>query len=161
MAQKPYKYNIEYIQRFYSYGSEAKAVEIQPKKKQAAKSRPPKREKESVKTICIDPIAFCGMMVAIVMLLVMVAGMLQYGAIQEDHQILESYVGNLREDSAFLQHQYNAGYDLESTATTARALGMIPVTEAKTIPMEVVVPEAPEEPGFFDNLVWFFSGLFA
>ena len=69
MAQKPYKYNIEYIQRFYSYGSEAKAVEIQPKK-QVAKAKPPKREKERVKTICIDPVAFCGMMVAIVMLLV-------------------------------------------------------------------------------------------
>ena len=161
MAQKPYKHNIEYIQRFYSYGSEAKAVEIQPKKKQAAKHQPPKREKESVKTICIDPVAFCGMMVAIVMLLVMVAGMLQYGAIREDHEIMVSYVGGLREDNAYLQHQYNAGYDLEATATTARALGMIPISEAKTIPMEVVVPEAPEEPGFFDNLVWFFSGLFA
>ena len=160
MAQKPYKYNIEYIQRFYSYGSEAKAVEIQPKK-QVAKAKPPKREKERVKTICIDPVAFCGMMVAIVMLLVMVAGILQYTAIQEDHEIMASYVGNLREDNALLQHQYNAGYDLEATATTARALGMIPVSQAKTIPMEVVVPEAPEEPGFFDNLVWFFSGLFA
>lgn len=160
MAQKPYKHNIEYIQKFYSYGSEAKAVQVQPKKKQMAKAQPPKREKERVKTICIDPVAFCGMMVAIVMLLVMVAGMLQYSAIREDHQIMANYVGGLREDSAFLQHQYNAGYDLEDTATTAKALGMIPISEAKTIPIEVVVPEAPEEPGFFDNLVWFFSGLF-
>ena len=160
MAQKPYKHNLEYIQKFYSYGSEAKAVELQPKKKQAVKPQLPKREKEPVTTICIDPIAFCGMMVAIVMLLVMVAGMLQYGAIREDHQIMVSYVGQLREDSVLLQHQYNAGYDLEDTATTAKALGMIPVSEAKTIPMEVVVPEEKEEPGFFDNLVWFFSGLF-
>ena len=75
MAQKPYKYKIEYIQKFYSYGSEAKAIEFQPVK-EPEQPRPPKREKKNVTTICIDPIAFCGMMVAIVMLLVLVAGIL-------------------------------------------------------------------------------------
>ena len=161
MAQKPYKHNIEYIQRYYSYGSEAKVVEFKPVRQKEEKLQPPKRQKEPVTTICIDPIAFCGMMVAVVMLVVMLAGMVQYGVIREDHAVMENYVSQLREDSILLQHQYNAGFDMEEMDTTARALGMIPISEAKTISMHVEVPVRPEKPGFFDDVIWFFSGLFA
>ena len=34
MAQKPYKHNIEYIQKYYSYGSEAKVIAFQPRQEQ-------------------------------------------------------------------------------------------------------------------------------
>ena len=161
MAQKPYKYNIEYVQKFYSYGSEAKAVQAQPVKKQAEKPQLPKREKEPVTALCIDPVAFCGIMVAIVMVLVLLAGMIQYSIIRDDHAILENYVNELRSEQVLKQYQYDAGYDLAQIDSTARALGMIPVSEAKTITMDVEVPVRPEEPGFIDNLIWFFSGLFA
>ena len=161
MAQKPYKHNIEYIQRYYSYGSEAKVIEFQPVNREPEKARPPKRKKEPVTTICIDPIAFCGMMVAVVMLVVMLAGMVQYGIIRDDHAVMANYVNELREDRVLLQHQYNAGYDLDEVEGTARALGMIPVNEAQTISMHVEVPVRQEKPGFFDNMIWFFSGLFA
>ena len=161
MAQKPYKHNIEYIQRYYSYGSEAKVLEFQPANQEPKKVRPPKRKKEPVTTICIDPIAFCGMMVAVVMLVVMLAGMVQYSVIRDDHAVMESYVNALREDSVLLQHQYSAGYDLDEVENTARALGMIPVSEAQTLSIQVEVPVRQEEPGFLDNMIWFFSGLFA
>ena len=161
MAQKPYKHNIEYIQKFYSYGSEAKAVQAQPVRKQEEKPLLPKRQKEPVTTVCIDPVAFCGIMVAIVMVLVLMAGMIQYGIIRDDHAVMESYVNELRGEQALNQYLYKAGYDLELVEITARALGMIPVSEAQTITMQVEVPVRPEEPGFIDNLVWFFSGLFA
>jgi len=160
MAQKPYKYKIEYIQKFYSYGSEAKAIEFQPVK-EPEQPRPPKREKKNVTTICIDPIAFCGMMVAIVMLLVLVAGMVQYSVIREDHAVMENYVNELRGERVLQQYKYNAGYELEDVASTAKALGMIPISEAQTLSIQVQVPPVPEEPGFFDNLIWFLSGLFA
>ena len=70
MAQKPYKHNIEYIQKFYSYGSEAKVIEFKPVYQEEQKPVVPKQEREPVTTIFIDPIAFCGIMVAIVMVLV-------------------------------------------------------------------------------------------
>ncbi len=161
MAQKPYKHNIEYIQKFYSYGSEAKVVEFKPVHQETEKPKLPKREKDPVTTICIDPIAFCGMMVAVVMLVVMLAGIIQYGVICQDHAVLENYVNGLREENVLLHHRFNSGYDLEEIETTARALGMIPISEAQTISIRVEVPVRQEEPGVIDNVIWFLSGLFA
>ena len=161
MAQKPYKHNIEYIQKFYSYGSEAKVIEFKPVYQETEKPVVPKQEKEPITTICIDPIAFCGIMVAVVMLVVMIAGMIQFNVICEDHAIMENYVRHLREENVLLTQQYTAGYDLENIGVTARALGMIPVEEAQTINIQVQVPVRQPEPTVIDNIVWFLSGLFA
>lgn len=160
MAQKPYKHNIEYIQKFYSYGSEAKVIEFKPVYQEPEKPAVPKREKDPVTTICIDPIAFCGIMVAVVMLVVMLAGVIQYGVICQDHAVIANYVQELREENVLLQHQFHANCDLEEIETTALALGMIPVSEAQTISISVEVPARQEEPGFIDNMIWFLSGLF-
>ena len=159
MAQKPYKHNIEYIEQYYSYGSEAKVVEFKPAF-QEKKNPVPKQEKEPVTTLCIDPIAFCGLMVAVVMLVVMIAGVIHFNVICQDHAIMENYVNQLREENVLLSQQYRAGYDLEQVGITARTLGMIPVEEAQTISIQVQVPVRQPEPGFLDNLVWFLSGLF-
>ena len=159
MAQKPYKHNIEYIEQYYSYGSEAKVVEFNPAF-QEKKAQVPKQEKEPVTTLCIDPIAFCGLMVAVVMLVVMIAGVIHFNVICQDHAIMENYVNQLRDENIRLNQQYHAGYDLEQIGITARTLGMIPVEEAQTISIQVQVPVRQPEPGFLDHLVWFLSGLF-
>ncbi|MBE6923547.1 MAG: hypothetical protein E7465_10350 [Ruminococcaceae bacterium] len=159
MAQKPYKHNIEYIEQYYSYGSEAKVVEFKPAH-QEKKVQVPKQEKEPVTTLCIDPIAFCGLMVAVVMLVVMIAGVIHFNVICQDHAIMENYVNQLREENVLLSHQYHAGYNLEQVGITARTLGMIPVEEAQTISIQVQVPVRQPEPGFLDNIVWFLGGLF-
>ena len=159
MAQKPYKHNIEYIEQYYSYGSEAKVVEFKPAF-QEKKVQVPKQEKEPVTTLCIDPIAFCGLMVAVVMLVVMIAGVIHFNVICQDHAIMENYVNQLREENVLLSQQYRAGYDLEQVGITARTLGMIPVEEAQTISIQVQVPVRQPEPGFLDNLAWFLGGLF-
>ncbi len=161
MAQKPYKYNIEYIEKFYSYGSEAKVLELKPVYKEAEKPAVPKPEKEPVSTICIDPIAFCGLMVAVVMLVVMLTGLIQFNVICQDHAVMENYLNELREENILLTHQYTAGYELEEVGTTARALGMIPVEEAQTISIQVEVPVREPEPSFLDDVIWFLTGLFA
>ena len=159
MAQKPYKHQIEYIQKFYSYGSEAKVVEFKPVYKEEPKPTPPKYEKDRATTLCIDPLAFCGLMVAVVMLVVMISGVIRFHVVAQDHAVLESYVYQLREENALLSHRYAASYDLEEMETTARALGMIPISEAQTITVKVEVPQQEEAPGFFDNVIWFLSGL--
>ena len=161
MAQKPYKHNIEYIQKFYSHGSAAKVIEFQPAYQEEPKPRLPKQEKAPATTICIDPIAFCGIMVAVVMLVVMIAGMIQLDVISQDHAVMENYVMQLREENALMTQQYTSGYDLEDVAATARSLGMIPVEEAQTISIRVQVPVREPEPTFVDNIIWFLSGLFA
>ena len=158
MAQKPYKHNIEYIEKYYSYGSEAKVIEFKPAFQE--KNPVPKQEKEPVTTLCIDPIAFCGLMVAVVMLVVMIAGVIHFNVISQDHAIMENYVNQLREENVLLSQQYRAGYDLEQVGITAQTLGMIPVEEAQTISIQVQVPVRQPEPNFLDNIVWFLGGLF-
>ena len=160
MAQKPYKFNIEYIQKFYSYGSEAKVVEFKPVYKED-KPRPPKAEKAPVNVIHIDPVAFCGLMVAVVMLVVMLAGVIQFNIICEDHAVMENYVSSLRQEQVLLSQQYAAGYDLEDVQETAVALGMIPVDQVQTLSVRVDVPVREPEPTWWDDVVWFLSGLFA
>ena len=161
MAQKPYKHNIEYIEKYYSYGSEAKVIEFKPVYQEEKKPVVPKQEKQPVTTICIDPIAFCGIMVAVVMLVVMIAGVIHFNVICQDHAIMENYVQELRADNALLTQKFTAGYDLEAVGTTARALGMIPIEEAQTIHIQVQVPVPQPEPSFIDDIIWFLSGLFA
>jgi hypothetical protein len=160
MAQKPYRHNIEYIQQYYSHGSEAKILEFKPVY-QEEKPALPKQEKLPVTTICIDPIAFCGIMVAVVMLVVMIAGLIQFNVVSQDHAVMENYVRQLREENVRMTQQYTSGYDLENVETTARSLGMIPVSEARTISIRVQVPVREPEPSFIDNIIWFVSGLFA
>lgn len=161
MAQKPYKHNIEYIQQYYSHGSEAKVIEFKPVYEQEQKPALPKKEKAPVTTICIDPIAFCGIMVAVVMAVVMIAGLIHFNVISQDHAVMKSYVHQLREENILMTQQYAAGYDLEDVGTTARSMGMIPASEAKTISIRVQVPVREPEPTWIDNIVWFLSGLFA
>jgi len=160
MAQKPYKYNIEYIQKFYSHGSEAKVVEFKPVYREEKKPAVPKQEKEPVTTVFIDPIAFCGMMVAIVMLVVMLAGIIQFEVVCQDHAVMHNYVGSLREENILLTQQYSASYNLKDIASTASALGMIPMDQAQTISIRVEVPQRQPDPTVWDNLVWFLAGLF-
>ncbi len=160
MAQKPYKYNIEYIQKFYSHGSEAKVVEFKPVYQEANKAALPKREKDPITTLYIDPIAFCGLMVAVVMLVVMLAGIIQFHVVSEDYAIMENYLMQVREENILLQQRYSAGYELEEVASAASALGMIPIDQAQTIRLNVVMPQRESDPTAWDNLIWFLSGLF-
>jgi hypothetical protein len=38
---------------------------------------------------------------------------------------------------------------------------MVPIEEAQVIHISVELPEPEPEPSFWDDVVWFFSGLFA
>ena len=160
MAQKPYKHNIEYIQKFYSYGSEAKVVEFKPVYKEVQRPALPKQEKAPVTTIFIDPVAFCGLMVAVVMLVVMLAGIIQFNVVSQDYAIMENYLMEVREENIILNQRFSAGYDLEEVEQAATTLGMIPVEQARTIRLNVVTPQRESEPTLWDDMVWFLSGLF-
>lgn len=160
MARKPYKPDIEYIQKYYSYGSEAHVVEFKPVYKKP-KTKLPKPRKEQKSMVYIDPVAFCGLMVAIVMLLVMTAGIIRFDRACQEHQVMQKYLMQLQDQNVELNHDYHTGYDLEQIRETALALGMIPVEEAQTISVQVTVPQREPEPTLWDEIVWFVTGLFA
>lgn len=160
MARKPYKPDIEYIQKYYSYGSEAHAVEFKPVYRKSG-TKLPRARKNQQKVVYIDPVAFCGLMVAIVMLLVMTAGMIRFDRACQENQTMQKYLMQLQDQNVKLNHDYRTGYDLEQIENTALALGMIPVEEARTIPVSVTVPEPESRPTLWDEIVWFLTGLFA
>ena len=79
MAYKP---EIQYVGQFYVHGSEAKQV--------APKRRPqfqlPKPKPEKIEKIYVDPVAFVGIVVAVVMLVAMVIGACQIHSSWQEYE---------------------------------------------------------------------------
>ena len=159
MARKPYKFNIEYVQKFYSYGSEAVAVDQRPIYRKDPAPKVPKPKRQPVKIVSIDPVAFCSLMLAIVMTVLLVSSVIRYNVVREDYDIMHSYLMTVMEENIIKTQQYTAGYDLEEVRETAIALGMVPVESVETITVSVTIPEPEPERTWWDDVVWFFSGL--
>ena len=156
MTQKP---EIQYIGQFYVPGSEAKVLAPKQKKKKA-KTKLPAAKAEQVKAIYIDPVALIGIAVAIVMLAVMVVGALRLQGDWNQYDAMSRYVSQLNQDNAELQRTYRAGYDLEDIRDKALAIGMVPVEELETVTVTVTISQREPEPTLWDDIVWFFNGLF-
>lgn len=157
MIQKP---EIQYIGQFYVPGSEAKVLAPKQKKKKA-KTKLPVARQEQQKVICIDPVALAGIAAAVVLLTVMVLGALQLRDDWNQYETMSRYVSQLNYENAQLEQTYRAGYDLEDIRDKALAIGMVPVEELETRSVTVTISQREPEPTLWDDIVWFFSGLFA
>lgn len=157
MAYKP---DIQYISQFYVHGSEAKVLEFKPARKRA-RTVLPKSAPETKIRLYVDPVAIFGIVVAVAMLITMVVGVVQYLGVCEEHRIMTDRVVSLQNDNVQLQQEYQAGYDLADIETKALALGMIPRDQAEVIEIHPVMPVAEEEPTWWEDLCWYFEGLFA
>lgn len=157
MTQKP---KIQYIGQFYVPGSEAQVLAPKEKKKKA-KTRLPIAKREKVGAITIDPIAVAGIAAAAVLLAVMVLGVLQIRDDWAEYSAMSRYVSQLKAENAELKTTYRAGYDLEDIQNKALGIGLIPKEESQTMTITVTVPQREPEPTFWDDVVWFFQGLFA
>ena len=156
MTQKP---KIQYIGQFYVPGSEAQVLAPKEKKKKA-KTRLPIAKREKVGAITIDPIAVAGIAAAAVLLAVMVLGVLQIRDDWAEYNTMSRYVSQLKTENAELKTTYRAGYDLEDVQNKALGIGLIPKEECQTMTITVTVPQREPEPTFWDDVVWFFQGLF-
>ena len=154
MARKP---DIQYIGQFYVYGSEARALELQ-KKKKAGTNLPLERLRQ-VQKIYVDPVAIIGIAVSVVMLVVMVLGAVQIHNAWEEYEDISAYHGELERENAVLEHGYRTGFDLEDIRTKAIALGMVPPEEAQTMDGWVTLPVEEPEPTWWENILWFLEGL--
>lgn len=158
MKRKP---DIQYIGQFYVPGSEAQVVELKPSKKKRSKTVLPKARPEEKIRILIDPVAFCGIAVSVVMLAVLVVGAFQYMEVCRKYQAMSGYVISLQNENVELKQTYENGYDPEDIRTKALAIGMIPVEEAKTVVISAELPQKEPEPSVWEEIVWFLRGLFA
>lgn len=155
MANKP---QIQYIHQFYTPGSEAQKVAPAHSPRRSRTTLPKVAPREKIR-VQVDPVALGGLVVAVVMLVLMVVGMVQYSHACEEYAVMETYVTQLRDDNARLEHTYKSGYDIEEIKLQAHALGMVPASETMTLKVEVNVPQPEPEPTLWDEIVWFFKGL--
>ena len=154
MARQP---DIQYI-RFYTDGSAARKVApVAPLKT----IKLPKIKLKKRVTLQIDPLAVAGIVMAAVMMVLMVVGMAKLSAATGEMETMSGYVQTLSEENAQLQKTFSEGYDLEEVERTALALGLVPKEQVQHITVSVPPVEIQEEPGAWQRLCAFLTGLFA
>lgn len=148
------KASIQYVS-FYSAGSAARQIELKPATKQV-KLPAPRRAKRKV--VYVDPVAITGIVVAVVMLIVMLVGFIQFGVAHSRQVELENYVISLQQRNETLEETYYNGFDLEEIRSIAIARGMIPAEQAQVL----YVPSEQLEPQQESRTLWtILADLFA
>lgn len=153
MDQKPV---IQYVGQFYVYGSE---VQAQKKKeeKRAYLPRMPRLQNEHF--VYVDPVAVCGIAVAVVMLVVLVLGAFQLHAAMDRYNAQSEVLSAVKRENARLEHLYRASLDLEAVQAAAEKMGMVPAADLEHRQIHVSVGVQPEEPTAWENYLWFLKGL--
>ena len=161
MAQK---HEIQYVGQFYIHGSEARKLAEEQKKNRAQNVLPLERLK-SIQKIYVDPVALIGLAVAVFMAVTMVLGAMNIRQAWDAYEDMQDHLTQLKDKNASLSLKYTDGYDLAEIEAAAITLGLVPKENLTTIPVQVTVPEIPEEPtaweAFKDYVEWFVDGLFA
>lgn len=158
MARQP---DIHYVP-IYTYGTAARKLEPQPKPKRKKAVLPKVRvHREKHNVVYVDPVAICAMAAAGLLLISMVAGMIRLGMTDSQNQELEEYVAQLQEENAHLDKTFQSYYDPQQVEQQAKEQGMISVSEAEHVQLELILPQQPSEPGFWEQVKTFFGELFA
>ena len=157
MARKP---DIQYIDKFYVHGSEARVLELKTQKKKT-KTVLPRFAPQKETVVRVDALSLCAIAVAVTMIVLMVVGCFQLKASYDRCEIMSNYVISLQNENVELSEKYYAGFDPVDIHWKATALGMIPMEEAKTMTMTVTIPEEEPAPTVWENMVWFLKGLLA
>lgn len=147
MVRKP---DVQYI-RCYTDGSSARA--LRPLFA-APKTKLPKPRKKKALVIRLDPLAYAGILVSAIMLVLMIVSCFQLVGIQKQANRMDDYVDVLKEEHARLSDTYHSGYDLEDIRVKAEAMGMIPIAEARHI--TVSVPQPAQDGQSDEASVWAF-----
>ena len=157
MIQKP---KIQYVGQFYVYGSEARALELEEQRRKA-KTRLPLAKLETIEKIYVDPVALIAIGVAVLLLAAMIFGAVQ---IQNDwaaYQEMHDYVTWLRAENVRLDQAYRAGFDLEDIEMKALAMGLVPMSELKTVTVAIDLPEPEPVMTWDQKVVRFWNELWA
>ena len=157
MVKKP---EIQYIDKFYVHGSEARVLELKPKRRIIKTVLPLSAPDKTIK-IGIDPVAICGVVVAVALLVALVLGTVQYVQVCRDYRAMMDYVVSVQNRNVELREDYRSKVDLEAVEARALELGMIPIENADRITIRVEKPVEEPEMTIWDEIEWFCKGLFA
>ena len=157
MLAKP---DIQYVTQFYSYGSEAKVLELKPAQKKKKYTLPMAKPQQKI-CIQVDPVAWAGILIAVVMVVLMAVSVNSYLDVCADYAVMNNHVIELQNFNVEKQQEYAGMYDPDDIREKALALGMIPMEEAEVVFISPVIPEPEPEESWYENISWFLSGLFA
>lgn len=158
MALQP---DIQYVPFYYVDGSAARQVERKPVKK-ATVTPAPKRRRAKRKVIAVDPVAIGGIVIAVVMLVMMLAGFAKYTVIREQNRLMQDHLTALQLENTKLQQDYESNIDLDYIQDMADAMGMVPAQDAQQVQISVQLPqEEVTEMTLWQSIATFLAGLFA
>lgn len=157
MVKKP---EIQYIDKFYVHGSEARVLELKPKRRIIRTVLPLSAPDKTIK-IGIDPVAICGVVVAVALLVALILGTVQYVQVCREYRAMMDYVVSVQNENVELRESYRSKVDLAAVEERALELGMIPIEQADKIIIRVEQPVQEPEETFWDEIEWFCKGLFA
>ena len=156
MVKKP---EIQYIDKFYVYGSEAKVLELKPKRK--IKTILPLSVPDKTIKIPVDPVAIGGIVVAVALLVALLIGCVQYVQVYRQYRTMMDHVVAEQNMNVELREDYRSRIDLVEIRDKALALGMVPVENAQVITIRAELPQREPEPTLWEDFVWLCKGLFA
>ena len=156
MVKKP---EIQYIDKFYVYGSEAKVLELKPKRR--IKTVLPLFAPDNTIKIAVDPVAIGGILVALALLVALVIGSVQYVQAYRQYRAMVDCVVTEQNLNVELRETYKSQIDLVEIRERALALGMIPREEAPVITIKTELPQREPEMTCWEDFVWLCKGLFA
>lgn len=157
MVKKP---DIQYIDRFYVHGSEARVLELKPKRRIIKTVLPLSAPDKTVK-IAIDPVAISGIVVAVALLMLLVVGTVQYVQVCRQYQDMMDYVVTVQNENVELRENYRRQINLAQIEERALELGMLPASAAEVITIHAELPEKEPEMTLWEEFVWLCKGLFA
>jgi len=125
--------NTDRYVRYYTFGSTAAKLDRQESRPGLPKMKPqPKR-----KPIPVDPVAFVGSAVALVLAVLMVVGLVQVTGTVAQVRQEEERIMVLELEQQKLLEVYEEGYDLEQIRAEAESMGMIPAADAFHVRVQV------------------------
>ena len=155
MARSP---DIQYI-RFQTDGNAARKVEVAAPIKTLRLPRAKAQLKPKV--LRIDPLALTAILMVIVMASLMFVGVAQLNAAQQQTIAMQTHVKALESKNETLRSNFEKDCDLDEIERTAMALGMVPAERVTHISVRVPQQTIPQQPGAWERITMFLTGLFA
>lgn len=154
--------DVRYINSYVS-GSVAYKMEEKTSTKNAVLPSSPKPRAVKEQVIKVNPMAICGIALAVVLLVMLGSGYARLMDARAQEEALQQYVDTLQQKKATLEEEYKAGYDLEEIRQMALAMGLVPVEEVEHISISLRVPMPPveEDVSGWEAVAAFLAGLFA
>ncbi len=151
--------DVQYV-NFPVDGTAARKVERNPQRNNAAPVYT--RRQATRKVIAVDPVALCGIVLSVVMLMAMVVGLVEYRQSLQQARQMNAYVQQLEQENLQLQRTYKDGYDLEEIERIVLEAGMVPAENMERVRINMQQPQQEEtRMSFWDTVTTFLTGIFA